>query len=174
VAKSWEQAANEGTIPQTRTVLLRSAMTMSPDSGGVFDVLLGLVRWGLGGASGDGRQYVSWIHDRDFVRAIYWLIEHPELAGPVNLASPNPVPNTEFMSTLRTAWGIGFGLPATKGMLEMGAFFLRTETELILKSRRVVPGRLLQSGFAFQFPTWAEAADDLCRRWRELRRSRAK
>jgi len=174
VAKSWEQAANEGTIPQTRTVLLRSAMTMSPDPGGVFDVLLGLVRWGLGGASGDGRQYVSWIHDRDFVRAIYWLIEHPELAGPVNLASPNPVPNTEFMSTLRTAWGIGFGLPATKRMLEMGAFFLRTETELILKSRRVVPGRLLQSGFAFQFPTWAEAADNLCRRWRELRRSRAK
>src|SRR5216684_576722 len=169
VAKSWEQAANEGTIPQTRTVLLRSAMTMSPDSGGVFDVLLGLVRWGLGGASGDGRQYVSWIHDRDFVRAIYWLIEHPELAGPVNLASPNPVPNTEFMSTLRTAWGIGFGLPATKRMLEMGAFFLRTETELILKSRRVVPGRLLQSGFAFQFPTWAEAARDLCRRWRQGR-----
>ena len=145
---------------------------MSPDPGGVFDVLLGLVRWGLGGASGDGRQYVSWIHNRDFVRAVYWLIEHPELTGPVNLASPNPVPNTEFMSTLRTAWGIGFGLPATKWMLEMGAFFLRTETELILKSRRVVPGRLLQSGFAFQFPTWAEAADDLCRRWRELRRSK--
>ena len=170
VAKSWEQAANEGNLPQTRRVLLRSAMTMSPDPGGVFDVLLGLVRRGLGGASGDGRQYVSWVHDRDFVRAVYWLIERPELAGPVNLASPNPVPNAEFMRTLRTAWGIGFGLPATKWLLEICAFFLRTETELILKSRRVVPGRLLQSGFVFQFPTWAEAADDLCRRWRELRR----
>jgi NAD dependent epimerase/dehydratase family enzyme len=77
------------------------------------------------------------------------------------------------MRTLRSAWGIGFGLPATKWMLEIGAFFLRTETELILKSRRVVPGRLLQSGFEFQYPTWAEAAEDLCRRWRELRRSRA-
>jgi uncharacterized protein (TIGR01777 family) len=171
VAKSWEQAANEVKLPQTRRVLLRSAMTMSPDPGGVFDVLSGLVRRGLGGASGNGRQYVSWIHDRDFIRAVYWLIEHPELTGPVNLTSPNPIPNAEFMRILRTAWGTSFGLPAAKWMLEIGALFLRTETELILKSRRVVPGRLLQSGFVFQFPTWAEAAEDLCRRWRELRQS---
>jgi uncharacterized protein (TIGR01777 family) len=168
VAQSWEEAANEATASQTRKVLLRSAMTMSPDRGGVFDVLLGLVRWGLGGASGDGRQYVSWIHDRDFISAVYWLIDHAELEGPVNVASPNPVPNAEFMRTLRAAWGMGFGLPAAKWMLEIGAFFMRTETELILKSRRVVPGRLLQTGFVFQFPTWAEAATDLCRRWREL------
>jgi uncharacterized protein (TIGR01777 family) len=174
VAKSWEQVANEARLPHTRTVLLRSAMTMSPDPGGVYDVLLGLVRWGLGGASGDGRQYVSWVHDRDFVRAVYWLIEHPELSGPVNIAAPNPVPNAEFMRTLRAAWGIGFGLPATKWMLEIGAFFLRTETELMLKSRRVIPGRLLQSGFVFQFPTWAKAADDLCHRWREWRHGRTK
>jgi uncharacterized protein len=169
VAKAWEQAASEVDLPHTRRVLLRSAMTMSPDRGGVFDMLLWLVRWGMGGASGDGRQYVSWIHDRDFVRAVYWLIEHPELAGPVNLASPNPLSNAEFMRTLRRAWGIGFGLPAATWMLEFGAFFLRTETELVLKSRRVVPVRLLQSGFLFQFPTWAEAAVDLCRRWRESR-----
>jgi uncharacterized protein (TIGR01777 family) len=168
VAKSWEEAANEVNLPHTRRVLLRSAMTMSPDPGGVFDVLLGLVRRGLGGASGNGRQYVSWIHERDLVRAVYWLIEHPELAGPINLASPNPVPNAEFMRTLRAAWGISIGLPAAKWMLEIGAFFLRTETELVLKSRRVVPGRLLESGFMFQFPTWAEAANDLCRRWRDL------
>jgi uncharacterized protein (TIGR01777 family) len=172
VAKSWEQAATKVDLPYTRRVLLRSAMTMSPDPGGVFDVLLGLVRWGLGGTSGDGRQYVSWIHDRDFIRAIYRLIEYPELAGPVNLASPNPVPNAEFMRTLRRAWGIGFGLPATSRMLEIGAFFLRTETELVLKSRRVVPRRLLQSGFVFQFPTWAEAAAELCHRWRDLRSRR--
>jgi uncharacterized protein len=171
VAKAWEQAANETDTPRTRKVLLRSAMTMSPDRGGVFDVLLGLVRRGLGGASGNGRQFVSWIHDRDFVRAVYWLIDRDELNGPVNVASPNPVPNAEFMRTLRKAWGIGFGLPASRWMLEVGAFFLRTETELILKSRRVVPGRLLQSGFEFQFPTWVEAAADLCRRWREARRS---
>lgn len=168
VAKAWEQAANTIALPHTRTVLLRSAMTMNPDPGGVFDVLLGLTRWGLGGSSGNGRQVVSWIHDRDFVRAVYWLIEHPELAGPVNLASPNPVPNAEFMRALRDAWGIGFGLPATTWMLEVGAFFLRTETELVLKSRRVVPSRLQQSGFVFEFPIWADAAGDLCRRWREL------
>jgi uncharacterized protein (TIGR01777 family) len=147
VAKAWEQAAKDAAVPRTRTVLLRSAMVMSPDRGGVFDVLLGLVRWGLGGASGDGRQFVSWIHDQDFVRAVYWLIDHPGLEGPVNLAAPNPVPNAQFMGTLRAAWGIGFGLPAARWMLEIGAFVLRTETELVLKSRRVVPGRLLQAGF---------------------------
>jgi hypothetical protein len=109
-----------------------------------------MVRRGLGGTHGDGRQYVSWIHEQDFIRAVYWLIERSELEGPVNLTSPNPVPNAEFMRTLRHAWRTRFGLPATKWLLEIGAFFLRTETELILKSRRVVPGRLLQSGFTFQ------------------------
>jgi len=167
VATSWERALNESATPNTRKVLMRSAMIMSPDRGGVFDTLLTLVRYGLGGRAGDGRQYVSWIHDQDFIRAIYWLIEHDELVGPVNLAAPNPVPNAEFMGTLRAAWGISFGLPATAWMLEVGAFFLRTETELILKSRRVIPGRLIQSGFIFQFPTWAEAAQDLCDRWRK-------
>jgi uncharacterized protein (TIGR01777 family) len=165
VAHAWEQAANEFELPRTRQVLLRSAMTMSPDRGGVFDVLLGLVRRGLGGASGDGRQYVSWIHDLDFIRSIYWLIDHEDLSGPVNLASPCPVPNTEFMRALRSAWGAHFGLPAAKWMLGIGAFFMRTETELVLKSRRVIPGRLLQSGFVFQFPNWPAAAADLCRRW---------
>ena len=173
VARSWEQATHEVIVPQTRKVMLRSAMTMSPDRGGVFDVLVGLARWGLGGAHGNGRQYVSWIHDQDFIRAVYWLIDNAELEGPVNLASPNPVPNAEFMHTLRAAWGIGFGLPATRWMLEIGALLMRTETELVLKSRRVVPGRLLQSGFVFQFPTWPEAAADLCRRWREGRQREA-
>jgi uncharacterized protein (TIGR01777 family) len=171
VARSWEQAANEAMVPRTRKVLLRAAMVMSLDPAGVFDVLMGLVRWRLGGASGDGRQYVSWIHDQDFIRAVYWLIDHAELEGPVNLASPKPLPNAEFMRALRAAWGTRLGLPTKKWLLEIGAFFMRTETELILKSRRVVPGRLLQSGFVFQFPTWAEAAADLCHRWREMRRS---
>ncbi len=166
VAKAWEQAANDADVPHTRKVLLRSAMTMSPDRGGVFDVLLGLVRWGLGGANGDGRQYVSWIHDVDFVRAVRWLIDR-ELDGAVNLAAPNPLPNAEFMRELRRAWGTRLGLPANRWMLEVGAILLRTETELILKSRRVVPGRLLQSGFVFQYPDWSEAAADLCRRWLE-------
>src|SRR5262249_31908852 len=137
----------------TRRVLMRSAMTVSPDRGGVFDTLLTLAQCGMGGSAGDGRQYVSWIHDQDLVRAVYWLIEHDELEGPVNLAAPNPIPNSEFMSELRAAAGISFSLPATPLMLEVGAFLLRTETELLLKSRRVVPGALTESKFIFQFPT---------------------
>lgn len=173
VAKAWEQAANEIVTPQTRKVLMRSAMTMSPDTGGVFDVLLRLVRRGLGGTMGNGRQYVSWIHDQDFIRAVYWLIGH-QLAGPVNLAAPHPIPNGEFMRALREAWGIGFGLPAARWMLEIGTFLMRSESELVLKSRRVVPTRLLESGFEFQFPAWPEAADVLCRRWRKLHDGRLK
>jgi uncharacterized protein (TIGR01777 family) len=168
VARAWE-AACQARTPNTRKVLMRSAMTMSPDARGVFDVLLGLVRRGLGGTAGDGRQFVSWIHDRDFVRSIYWLIDHPELDGPINLTAPQPLPNAEFMRTLRRVWGTKIALPATAWMLEIGAVFLRTETELILKSRRVVPGRLLESGFKFEFPTWDQAAADLCKRWRERR-----
>jgi uncharacterized protein len=166
VAKAWEAAAGEFELPGTRIVLLRSAMTMSPDRRGVFDVLLGLVRRGLGGRQGDGRQFVSWVHDRDFFRAVNWLIDH-DLAGPVNVAAPEPVPNAQFMRILRETWGIHAGLPASKWMLELGALVLGTETELVLKSRRVVPGRLLSAGFRFDFPTWPEAAADLCRRWRD-------
>jgi uncharacterized protein len=166
VAKAWEQAAEEAVVPRTRKVLLRSAVVMSPDRGGIFDVLLGLVRHGLGGTAGDGRQYVSWIHERDFIRAVYWLIERPEISGPVNLASPNPLPNAQFMQILRLARGARIGLPAAQWMLWIGAFFMRTETELVLKSRRVVPARLLQSGFNFEFPNWTGAAEELCGRWR--------
>ncbi len=169
VATSWEESLSRFGTPATRKVLLRSAMTMSPDRGGVFDVLLRLVRFGLGGTAGDGRQYVSWIHDQDFIRAVFWLIENDKIDGPVNLSAPNPLPNREFMRVLRQSWGIPFGLPATAWMLEMGAVLIRTETELILKSRRVVPGRLLESGFTFQFPTWAEASRDLCQRWKAER-----
>ena len=169
VAKQWERALDESDTPLTRKVKLRSAIVMSPDRGGPFDALLGLVRHGLGGRAGDGRQFVSWIHYRDFVSAIRWIIEHDELAGSINLAAPDPLPNAEFMAELRKAWGIGFGLPATRWMLEAGAFVLGTETELILKSRRVVPGRLLEHGFQFKFPTWNAAARDLCHQWKMMR-----
>lgn len=167
VATSWERAFEESSTPNTRKVLMRSAIIMSPDQGGPFDILLRLVRLGLGGTCGNGKQFVSWIHDQDFVGAVDWLIEHEELAGPLNLAAPNPLPNDEFMQTLRKAWGIPVGLPAAEWMLELGAWLLRSETELILKSRRVIPSRLLASGFTFQFSTWAAAARDLCNRWRK-------
>jgi uncharacterized protein len=167
VANAWERAFNEAPpLPLTRKLLLRSAVILSPDRGGIFDVLLGLVRHGLGGRLSDGRQYVSWIHDADFISAIYWLINQENLQGVVNLASPNPLPNAEFMRVLRKAWGAKVGLPASKWMLEIATFFMRTETELVLKSRRVVPGRLLHDGFEFKFPDWNDAARDLCRRWR--------
>lgn len=137
-------------------------MIMSPDKGGVLDTLLSLVKRGLGGCAGDGKQYVSWIHYDDFVKAVYWLIENEEIEGAVNLAAPNPLTNSEFMSELRKACGIRFGLPAAKWMLEIGAVFMKTETELILKSRRVVPKKLLESGFNFKFETWKGAAHNLC------------
>ncbi|HEX2640912.1 MAG TPA: DUF1731 domain-containing protein, partial [Pyrinomonadaceae bacterium] len=165
IGTSWERAANDAATPDTRKVLMRAAMVMSPDHDGIFDTLLGLVRKGLGGTAADGRQYISWIHERDFVRSVYWLIEHKELSGPVNLASPQPLMNKDFMRILRDAAGVSIGLPAAKWMLGIGAVLMRTETELILKSRRVVPKRLTDSGFEFEFPHWEQAARDLCRRW---------
>jgi uncharacterized protein (TIGR01777 family) len=164
VARAWEREFEAAVCGNTRKVALRSAMTMSPDRGGVFDTLLGLARYGLGGKAGDGRQFMSWIHDADFVAAVRWLIDHEDIDGVVNVAAPHPVPNAEFMGELRRACGIRFGLPSAMWMLEVGAFFMRTETELILKSRRVIPVRLLEHGFDFKYPRWRDAVRDLCAR----------
>jgi uncharacterized protein (TIGR01777 family) len=166
VARSWERAFEEAPADRTRKVTMRSAMTMSPDRGGVFDTLARLARLGLGGRAGDGTQYMSWIHEHDFVAAINWLISHGEIAGVVNISSPRPVTNAEFMRTLRRACGASIGLPASRWMLEIGARLMRTETELILKSRRVVPGRLLEQGFVFRYADWPSAACELCTRWK--------
>ncbi len=172
VATSWERAFFEAETPHTRKIALRSAITMSPDRGGAFETLLNLVRLGLGGRSGSGEQFVSWIHDVDFVRALDFLIERTDLDGCINITSPNPLPNRDFMAALRRAYGAPVGLPATDWMLEIGAFCLRTETELILKSRRVVPRRLVDAGFGFQVPDWSAAAADLVQRWRSNRAMR--
>jgi uncharacterized protein (TIGR01777 family) len=163
VARRWEEAAADTPV---RTVLMRSAMMMSPDRGGVFDTLRTLVRRGLGGPAAGGRQFVSWIHDADFAAAIRLLIARDDLSGPVNLAAPNPLPYREFMAALRRAEGVAVGLPATRWMLELGAWAMRTETELVLKSRRVVPGVLTGAGLAFSFPEWPAAARDLVARRR--------
>ena len=104
---------------------------------------------------------MSWIHYADFLRAVDFLLAHEELEGAVNLAAPNPLPNREFMRILRETWGTRLGLPAAEWMLEAGAVLLRTETELVLKSRQVVPTRLLDAGFDFTFPDWRPAARDL-------------
>jgi hypothetical protein len=170
VAKAWEEEFFSTATPRTRKLAIRSALTLSPDRSGVFDVLLGLVRRGLGGTQGSGDQFVSWIHEADFVRAIELLIAREEFEGVVNPASPNPLPNREFMRTLREAWGTRIGLPAPAWMIEIGTWMMRTESELVLKSRRVVPGRLLEAGFTFVFPEWPAAARDLVSRWRAGRR----
>jgi hypothetical protein len=170
VAKAWEAAATESRpLPNTRTVIMRSAMTMSPDRGGIFAHLLGVVRFAIGGPTAGGRQFVSWIHETDFVRAVRFLIDNEELSGVVNICSPNPLPNSEFMRELRRAWGTRFAFPTPRWMLEIGAFLMRTESELVLKSRRVVPTRLLQHGFKFEFPYWLDAATELCARYRKIR-----
>lgn len=158
VGKAWEKALFDSPAsPATRKVALRLSMVLGHGRNSVFPVLCRLTRFGLGGRMGSGRQFVSWVHVLDFCRAIEWLIEHEELSGAVNLCGPNPLPNAEMMRLFRELVGMPVGLPATEWMLEIGAFFMRTETELILKSRRVVPGRLLASGFEFRFERMEEA-----------------
>jgi uncharacterized protein (TIGR01777 family) len=137
VAKAWDKAATDSATLRTRLVLMRTSMLMSPDPGGIFATLLRLVRLGLGGPVAGGRQFVSWIHERDFVRSVYWLIEHRELAGAVNVSAPNPVPYSDFMRAIRAAARVRVALPATRWMLAIGAWLMRTEPELVLKSRRV-------------------------------------
>jgi uncharacterized protein (TIGR01777 family) len=166
VAKDWEAAFFETSTPRTRKVAMRSAIVFSPIAGNPFVIYSNLVRVGLGGMQGSGRQFISWIHDADFARAVEFLIDRDDLDGPVNLASPNPLPNREFMALLREAWDMPNGLPAPAPLLELAAFFHRTETELLLKSRRVIPTRLLQSGFHFEYENWPAAAEDLVYRWR--------
>src|SRR5262249_3383406 len=129
IGKAWERTQREASTPSTRKVQLRTAMVMSPDRGGIFDVFASLARWGLGGSVGGGSQYVSWIHEVDFCAAIDFLLAHDEIDGPVNVAAPSPLPYRDFMKHLRAAVGAKVGLPATKWMAEIGAFVLRTDTE---------------------------------------------
>ena len=170
VAQGWEAAFRAADTPGTRKIALRTSLVMSTFPGGVYDKLLGLVSRGLGGRFGDGKQFISWIHYEDFVRTVRWLIDHEEFDGVVNIASPYPIPNEDFMRILRESAGASFGLPATKWMLEIGALFMGTETELILKSRRVIPGRLMEHGFEFKYPNWSDAARDLFTQWKMARR----
>jgi uncharacterized protein len=164
IAVAWEAALFAQRHPGVRKVALRSAMTMSATPRSVFDVMATLARRGVLGTYGSGKQYVSWIHERDFCRSIELLLADSSLEGPINLCSPNPLPNWEFNRILRRAVGAKLGLPAPAWALEIGAAMMKTETELILKSRRVVPARLLQHGFKFYFPDWKEAALEISSR----------
>lgn len=161
IAKAWERTLDEAQTPHTRKVALRSAMVMAPIPGSVFAVFVGLAKKGLLGQQASGSQFVSWIHESDFCRAIDWIIDHDEIIGPINLASPNPLPQKDFARIIRQAARAPFGLPTFAWMLEIGTLLMQTETELVLKSRRVTPSRLLQDGFVFEFPEWESASRDL-------------
>ena len=161
VIRQWERALDEAETPRTRKVALRTSMVLGNAKNSVVPVLRRLARFGLAGKMGSGRQFVSWIHQQDFCRAVEWIIAHADLSGPVNMTSPNPLSNREMMKIFREVCHAPFGLPATEWMLEIGAFFLRTETELIIKSRRVVPRKLIDSGFQFRFPNFADAVKNL-------------
>lgn len=160
VCKAWEATFHACYTPHTRKVVIRSAIVFG-NSGGVLPVLRSLTAKGLGGKQGSGKQYVSWIHEHDFCRAIEYIAQHPVMSGVYNLSSPNPVRNEEMMTTLRLDMGKLIGMPSTKWMLEIGAILLQTETELVLKSRRVVPQKLLDAGFEFCFPNVWHALKEL-------------
>ncbi len=160
VVGAWEDALFSPALPPTRRVAMRLAMVFGPEKGGVYDAFASLVKMGFGGPMVGGRQFVSWIHVLDFARACEFLIDS-ELEGPVNICSPNPITNAQFLSDLRRSLNIPFALPTAKWQLELGALLMGTETELLLKSRRVVPKRLLEAGFTFDFSRWSDAARDI-------------
>merc|ERR1712079_65123 len=142
-------------------IALRMAFVVEPVRGGVLDTFYFTARLGFGGRMGSGKQWCSWIHEEDFVDAIKFIIDHKALEGPVNIAAPSPVQQGEFMDTFRANMGISYYLPVPyEWMVKLFAFLYRTESEVILKSRRVIPGKLLQAGFAFKYPDWASAAED--------------
>lgn len=156
VATAWEKAFFDGASPRTRKVALRAAIVVGK-GGGVWSPLKTLVRLGLGGTQGNGRQMFSWIHEEDLFRIIQFVQAQPEVDGTVNAAAPNPLPNREVMAAFRKALHRPFGLPTPAWLLAIGAFLIRTETELLLKSRWVVPSLLLKKGFQFQYSTLPSA-----------------
>lgn len=171
-ARACETAVTASRTPHTRKILMRTAPVMSPDTGSTFDLLMRLVRWGLAGEIGSGDQFVSWIHDFDFIRAIEFLVNDPSIEGPVNICAPYPIPNHQFMCNLRRAWCTSyFGLSLPEWLVKAGAFIYGTEPDLILKSRRIVPGKLLAAGFVFDFPEWRGACENLVGRWRRSHES---
>lgn len=160
VCKAWEKAFWDQETPGLRKILLRTGIVLGK-SDGVFPRLKNLVRFGLGGRQGNGRQYVSWIHERDVSGIIHWLYAHKDLSGTFNCTSPGPVANSTFMRSMRKACVVPVGLPAPAWLLTLGAWMIGTETELILKSRWVMPGKLLAAGYTFQFPDLDAALRDI-------------
>jgi uncharacterized protein (TIGR01777 family) len=160
ICKAWEQAFFETPIPATRKIALRMGIVLGR-GGGVFPRLLHLVQAGMGGRQGNGRQYISWVHEQDVAACTEWLLQQNNVEGIINCTAPEPVQNHTLMKALRTAYGIPAGLPAPLWLLEWGARLMGTETELIIKSRWVTPARLLAAGFPFRFNVAEHAINDL-------------
>jgi uncharacterized protein (TIGR01777 family) len=165
VVRDWEGAFFASQTPRTRKIALRSGVVLSPAPGSAFAVLANLVRLSLGGKQGNGRQFVPWIHEADYARAVEFLVARDDLDGPFNFTAPNPMPNREFMAALREALDMPNGFPAPALAVRLGAWLLGTNPELVLASSRAIPSRLLEAGFKFEFPEWPEAAEDLARQW---------
>ncbi len=167
VATAWEREFFAHAREGVRQVALRMAIVLG--DGSALTPLVRLTRLGLGGSQFGGktkgaRQRFSWIHIDDVYRAIEFLYAHPDLGDTVNLSSPGPVENRELMATLRRVLGARFGVPLFGWMLELGAFAIRTESELLLKSRWVLPTRLLGAGFEFEFPSLEGALRNILHR----------
>lgn len=160
VCQLWEHTCNAFKLPNTRTVLLRTALVLG-NKGGVFPELVGLTRWGLGGKMGGGKQMVSWLHEKDFVQAVHWLVKNNGAEGVYNLVAPTAISNVEMMAALRRTLKMPIGLPSTNLMLDIGTWLKQTEAELVLKSRWVEPTRLLNEGFCFEFETFGVACQNL-------------
>lgn len=160
VCKKWEETFNSFDNLPLRQVILRTSIVLGWD-GPALRALATLVKFGLGGQQGDGKQFCSWIHIEDFCRATEWLIQNNNASGAYNITAPVPLPNSEFMRTLRAKMKMPFGLPAPKWLLELGAVVIRTETELVLKSRKVYPKRLLDEGFIFYHENLEDALSAL-------------
>lgn len=159
VAKAWEKAFFTTETPKTFKTALRTSIVLGKN-GGAFIPLKTLTKFGLGGKQGNGNQFISWIHEHDFARAIAFVIEK-ELIGEVNIVSPKPIKNKDFMVDLRRALKVPFGIPSPEILLKIGTKIIGTEPELVLKSRNVIPQKLNEQGFTFEFNTLKEALINL-------------
>ncbi|WP_310554867.1 TIGR01777 family oxidoreductase [Flavobacterium sp.] len=159
IAKSWEKVFFEIETPETLKTALRTSIVLGKN-GGAFIPIKTLAKFGFGGKQGKGNQFISWIHEKDFAKAIEFTLEK-EMTGVVNIVSPKPIANYEFMKTLRTIIGAPFGISTSEFLLEIGSFFIRTEPELVLKSRNVIPKRLQENGFQYKYDTLEKAIENL-------------
>lgn len=163
VVKQWEEAFFSFKLPDTRQVALRITIVLGKD-GGAMKPYLNLAKFGLGGKQGEGNQMFSWIHIEDLFRIILFIQSHKELSGPINIGSPEPIDNKTFMKEVRKAMHVKIGLPAAAWMIKIGSMIIGTEPELILKSRYVLPQRLMDAGYTFEYPDIQSALKQIVER----------